>query len=186
MVAKFWHKPGGDYLKNTNLTQISKAHEPVRIHQCLEADYHASFTACSDFLFISLTYQCLTSPLRVFHLSQSRRESPPCSSALPNKPERDSLADSCSRWHYYSTASPSAGSGSTTGGGGCPSAVPTRQHQHQHMAVLCNTVSVGRYVAVIAQQVPLLSLLFLWWFDLTKAGFKDRFSFCSGSVCTCR
>lgn len=101
-----------------------------------------------------LSHQCV-SPLceveRNPHSTQSR------SSTLPNKPGRDSLADSCSRWHYYSALSQSSGPGSSTGRGGGPFALPAHQYQHQHMAVLYNTVSAGWYVSVIIQQVLFLS-----------------------------
>lgn len=127
-------------------------------------------------------------PWHTHTLSLSWRESPLCSSALPNKPEWDSLADSCSRWHYYSKVSQSAGSGSTTGGGGCPSAVPMGQHQHQHMALLCNVVSVGWYSTVCYSDHTVRShsfVSFMWYFNLTKAGLKTCFPFYSSYVVLC-
>lgn len=119
-----------------------------------------------------LSHQCV-SPLseveRNPHRTQSR------SSTLPNKPGRDSLADSCSRWHYYSALSQSSGPGSSTGRGAGPFALPAHQYQHQHMAVLYNTVSAGWYVSVIIQQVLFLSFfLFLW---RVQSPFKDHFPF---------
>lgn len=109
-----------------------------------------------------LSHQCV-SPLseveRNPHRTQSR------SSTLPNKPGRDSLADSCSRWHYYSALSQSSGPGSSTGRGAGPFALPAHQYQHQHMAVLYNTVSAGWYVSVIIQQVLFLSFYFCGGFN---------------------
>ena len=108
---------------------------------------HLSFLPFS----VTLPHQYFTSFLHVSHLSLSWREQPSCSSALPNQPEWDSLADSCSRWHYYSMVSQSSGTGSSTSRGSSPYTLPT--HQHQHMAVLCNTLPTGWYVSRITQQV---------------------------------
>lgn len=95
---------------------------------------------------------------------------PPCPSALPNKPERDSLADSCSRWRYYSLVSQSAGSDSTTSGGGYPSAEPELQHQHKHMVLLHNNVSVGETWWWSSNK-----FLFIFvWIYVMKAGFGPQ------------
>lgn len=125
-------------------------------------------SACSNFLFSgSVPLWCLVSSL---YLSLSCREHPSCSSAPSNKPERDSLADSCSRWHHHSMVSHSSGSGSraTTSKGGCPLYAPaagaTHQHQHGHMAGLRNAV---RAALRCSRRSPNeISLLFLSIFCL--------------------
>lgn len=182
-------------LQNFSINQTSKAHEPKRDWNPYFLTMRNSLMPGSRLTFLLFSLQwfpfhfCAISTLHISPACVSPlfelERIPPCSSALPNKPERDSLADSCSRWHYYTTVSQSAGSGSTTtGGGGCPSAVPTRQHQHQHMVVLCNTVSVGWCVNTDHPTRSPSFSSFVWWFSLTIAGLEEWLPFCGTDVCT--